>query len=436
MSEHVDVLVIGGGPAGATSAALLAEDGWQVALLEKVRHPRFHIGESLLPQTMPILERLGVSQAVSEIGVPKPGADFTCQVGGSRAIRFADALNAGPATAYQVKRSEFDKLLLDNARRRGVAVQEETVARRLTSDGDRVVEVEAVHADGTPRVWRARQVIDASGRDGLVARRLGLRVPNRVHQTAAIFGHFRGAVFRDGEAAGNISIYWFEHGWLWMIPLAGDVMSIGAVCTTTYLRERREDPACFLWRTIALCPGVAERTREARLIGPAHAASNYAYGSRRMAGENYVLIGDAFAFVDPIFSSGVHFAMTGADLAAGAVAARLRGSPDAPRALTLMERRIRHGLALMSWLILRFNSPALRRVFLHPGDLLDIERTILAIVAGDVFGRTRLGARFQLFKLVYYASALMGPGRDWRYWRAHRRDVALALADPLVGDDA
>lgn len=430
----VDVLVIGGGPAGSTTAALLAEAGHEVVLLEKDTHPRFHIGESLLPQSMPILDRLGVADAVREIGVRKPGADFSCPASGSRAIRFADALNAGPSFAYQVERAPFDRLLLANARSKGVAVFEAMRARGVQLEGDRVVEVIAERPDGSQRRWRPRQLVDASGRDGFLGRQLGLRERNREHQTAALFGHFCGARFQQGELAGNISIYWFEHGWFWMIPLAGGIMSVGAVCEVSWLRRRREDLAPFLWQTIELCPGVAERMREARLIGPARAASNYAYTAKRASGENYLLVGDAFAFVDPVFSSGVHFAMSGGCYAAEVVRDRLAQAPAATAAARQMEDRVRQGLRTMSWLIYRFNSPAMRAVFLNPRPFFQIEPAILAILAGDVFGRTQLGPRYALFKGIYGVRALAGWRQSLGYRLRHRRDLRLALSDPGAAD--
>ena len=417
--DGFDAVVAGGGPAGSTAATLLAQEGFKVALIEREHHPRFHIGESLLPHTTPVLGRLGVLDRMAGFAIEKRGADFTTLTGERREIDFARALNprADASPAFQVHRAEFDAMLFENAAAHGVETLQGWAVREVDLAAPGGVRLELRGPAGETRMIDARELIDASGRDGLLARKFGLRTVSRRHQSAAVYAHFEGVVHQESRIAGNISVYWFEHGWMWMIPLLGGKMSVGAVAGLPHMRSRQVPLEQFLADTIAQCPGVAARmTAAAARTGPVLAASNYSYGASRMWGPNWSLAGDAFAFVDPVFSSGVHFAMAGTEIVADAVAARLAGTRDAVLRFRDAEHRIRCGLARMSWLIHRFNTTSTRRLFMNPRDIVGMERAILAVLAGDLFGRTRLGWRFELFKLVY----AIGP------WTRAGNEVAAA----------
>ncbi len=289
--DACDVLIIGGGPAGSTAASFLRRKGWSVILLEKARHPRFHIGESLLPMNLPIFERLGVMDKVEALGVPKLAADFECDSEtGYHRFAFNRALGSSPGYAFQVRRADFDAMLIRHAREQGAD----------TREGHKVVSVE--HLDPRQSVARvedeagrisqvrARYVLDASGRDALLSQHKKLIRRNRRHQSAAIFGHFRGAQFRQGQDRGNISIYRFEHGWMWMIPQPDGSMSVGAVCRPAYLRQRRGDMREFLMQTIRINPALHARMENAQLIDDTvRVAGNYTYDSMRMAGPGWML---------------------------------------------------------------------------------------------------------------------------------------------------
>jgi 2-polyprenyl-6-methoxyphenol hydroxylase-like FAD-dependent oxidoreductase len=217
-----DVLVIGGGPAGSSISTLLARKGWRVTLLEKDRHPRFHIGESLLPHNNPLLEQLGVLEEVAAVGMVKPAAEFHSKYHGkSQTFQFADALDRSQPTAFQVHRADFDHILLRNAGRNGVQVIEETRVREVNFHAEGV-RVSAQGPSGSCE-WNARFLVDASGRDTFLANTLHTKKPNPWHRSAAIFGHYEGALRNPGDQEGNISIYWFDHGWIWFIPLARGV---------------------------------------------------------------------------------------------------------------------------------------------------------------------------------------------------------------------
>src|SRR5246127_5924149 len=324
--QACDVVVIGGGPAGSTAAALLARRGYEVIALEKPHHPRFHSGESLLPMNLPLFERLGVLEKVRALGVFKRGADFEADnERGYNTFAFDRALGNSPPHAYQVWRQDFDGMLYAHARECGADTREGHEAVSIEQRGPRDSCLEVRTDQGQGYRIQARYVVDASGRDTFLAAKRRLRRKNAQHQSAAIFGHFRGADARAGADAGNISMYRFEHGWMWMIPLPAGVMSVGAVCRPDYFRQRHGRTVEFLRATLQRNSALWRRLEHAELIGDqVHVTGNYSYDSRRIGGPGWVLVGDAFAFLDPVFSSGVYLAMSGAEQAVSVVDTALR----------------------------------------------------------------------------------------------------------------
>jgi flavin-dependent dehydrogenase len=406
--ERCEVLVVGGGPAGSTIAALLAERGRHVVLVEKDRHPRFHIGESLLPLNLPLFDRLGVRDAIERMAMPKYGVEFVSPYHGKTvSYDFAEAWDKNFPYSYQVRRSEFDHLLLTNAAAKGTTVIEGVRVTAAAFPASGGAELTARDENGAERRWHADFLVDATGRDTLLANQLGLKERNRRHESAAIFGHFRGARRLPGKAEGNISIFWFDHGWFWFIPLADGTTSIGAVCPPAYFKKRKGDLTDFFMTTIALCPEIADRLTNAELIAPAIATGNYSYKSRRMSGERFIMVGDAFAFIDPVFSTGVYLAMTTAFLGADAVDDCLKAPEHSARRLKRYEQQARRGLAAFTWYIYRIRMPAFRNLFMAPRNYFRIEEAVLSLLAGDVFGRSPIGARLVAFKLIYYVNSLL-----------------------------
>jgi flavin-dependent dehydrogenase len=431
--EHCDVLVIGGGPAGSTAAALLARRGYRVIALEKAHHPRFHIGESLLPMNLPIFERLGVLDKVRALGVFKAGADFEAHnARGYNTYAFARAIGNSPPHAYQVWRQDFDKMLYDHARDCGADAREGHEVVHAEQRGVRETRLEVNADDGRSYSIQARYVVDASGRDALLSRKKKLRRKNTEHQSAAIFGHFHGAAPRAGEDAGNISIYRFDHGWMWMIPLPGGVMSVGAVCRPDYLKRRRGSTIEFLLDTLKLNAALWQRMSGAQLIGnEVRVTGNYSYDSTQMGGPGWVLVGDAFAFLDPVFSSGVYLAMSGAEQAAIVVDSALREPRCEMVMLRKLEKRQRAGMARFSFFIYRFNGPVMQQMFREPRNTWQLEQGVISMLAGDLFDSYRVLLRLRLFKVVYALCGL----RVWRRWRAeHRYRLAQARSQFTGGN--
>ncbi len=422
-----DILVIGGGPAGTTIASLLAEKGWSVCLLEKAHHPRFHIGESLLPMNMPILEKLGVLEKVADIGIKKYAAEFNSEVTALEqdVFYFAKAVNKNHSFAYQVRRSEFDEILFKNCQNKGVAAFEGISVNKvdLEQPGKKVW---ARTETGETLEFNSRYVVDASGRDTFLSKKFNTKKKNPNHQMAAIFGHFDNVERRTGMDEGNISIYWFEHGWMWLIPLKDGMMSAGCVCWPDYLKSRDKPLNEFLQQTLFLLPEVAERFKNASLAADAQATGNYSYSSSQMAGDGYLLIGDAYAFVDPVFSSGVYLAMQGAVRGADYVDAVLRDSDRQTELAAALKQAMQQEISAFCWFIYRFNSPALHKLLMssdeknrHPIKQ-KMKSAVISVLAGDA-GNRQIQFYLGLFKGLYYFSILIDFKRHWRFMKFRSR---------------
>ena len=396
-----DVLVIGGGPAGSTAAALLARRGRDVVLIEKSEHPRFHIGESLLPRNLAVLERLGVADEIRAIGVHKPGAEFVSDsCGRSVAFPFRLALAGGATHSYQVRRSEFDKILFDNATRAGARSLQRTRAtdierhpRHSVRDGPVRLRGDAPdhRALRTGRVW-TRQLSRTQ------ARRAAHRQAQQHRLRVCALSRRDAARCRDGR----LHLDPPRGGcWFWVIPLPDGVTSIGFVGTQAAFRDRGGDNARFLAARIAASPTLSARLAGATRCSKVTATGNYSYRAARSWDENICLIGDAFAFVDPMFSSGVLMAMTAGELGAGTADAWLddpaRGRVMARRA----ERRLAGAIDRISWLIYRINDPVMRGLFLSPRNTLRMRDGLVSLLAGNLDRDLRGALPVLAFKCVY-----------------------------------
>lgn len=420
-----DVLVIGGGPAGSTIATLLARQGRQVVLLEKDHHPRFHIGESLLPGNAPLFDALGVRDQVDRIGMPKYGIEFVPPDSPARSyVDFAEGWDPSFDRAWQVRRSELDELLFRHAAAEGALAMEGARVQQVDFDATGA-DVLARLDDGRQRRWRARFVVDASGRDTLLARQLGSKAKNPEHNSTALFGHFRGARRLEGRREGNISICWFPHGWFWFIPLADGTTSVGAVCWAYYLKARDKPLKEYFLDTIALCPELHDRLRGATLVDDAvHATGNFSYSSSHATGDRYLMIGDAYTFIDPMFSSGVFLAMRGAFDGAELVATALDRPAELPAARRRMERALRSGPRDYSWFIYRVTNPTIRDMFMHPKNVFKVKQGLMSLLAADLRHGLPYRASLVMFKVVYYFVSVMNWRRSFEGWRMRRHNIA------------
>jgi flavin-dependent dehydrogenase len=435
-TRNTDVLIIGGGPAGSTAAIKLAGLGYNVTLVEKAHHPRFHIGESLLPANLPLFDRLGVGDRIRAIGMQKWGAEFVSPWHAVRTqtFEFADAWDKSMPFAYHVRRSQFDEILIRRAAECGAQVIEgcrvRDVELRRPGAGARI---EAQHEDGRQESWEARFVIDASGRDTFLGNRLNRKRRNRRHNSSAMYAHFKNAQ-RDPDCkrAGNISIFWFDHGWMWLIPLPDGVTSVGTVVWPYYMKQRTKPLREFFLDTIAMCPQLAERLASAEIVSDVEATGNYAYDCDRAYGDNFLLVGDAFTFVDPMFSTGVMFAMNTAVLAADTVDTCLRDPSRALAAQREFERESRRGPKEYSWFIHRVTNPTMRDLFMGPRNVLRMKEALLGLLAGDIYGNTPLWSSLRAFKALYYVISLANLKRSWAALRRRRINIQPTEPDRMA----
>ena len=419
-----DVLVVGGGPAGSTISTLLAERGYDVVLLEKSHHPRFHIGESLLPMNIPLFERLGVQDQIASIGMLKYGAEFVSPDHEETSLfEFADALDKSFPYSYEVRRSELDEILFRNAAKKGARIHEGCEVRRIEFPaGDRALVVTQME-DGTTSEWQPKFVVDASGRETLLANQFAIKQRNKKHASASVFGHFAGAERRSGKEEGNISLFWFEHGWFWYIPLRDGSVSVGVVCWPYYMKSRKTSVEQFFFDTIALCPPLAARLKDAKLTSQVTATGNFSYTSARCSGAKHIMIGDAYAFIDPVFSSGVFLAMNSAFAGADAVDSCLKHPARAAAILKKFDKDSSYGLKIFSWIIYRMTTPAMRNMFMKPSNKFRLQETLLSVLAGDLYRGTPIRFRLQIFKIVYYIMSIKMMGKTYEAWRRRKHSI-------------
>lgn len=386
-SSNPQVIVIGGGPAGATASTLIAHKGCSVTLFEREKFPRYHIGESLIPETYWVLERLNmVEKLKGSAFVKKYSVQFVNDNGNiSAPFYFMQHKEHESSQTWQVLRSEFDHLMLENAREHGVQVHEEVRVLDVLFEGDRAVGVQYMGPDGEKRELRADVVVDASGQSSLLINKLKLKVGDPVLNKGSIWTYFKGAAREEGIDEGATIIMQLpgKKGWFWYIPLHNDLMSVGVVSDFDYLFKGRTDHATTFQEEIERCSAVKERLASAEQVDRIYATKDFTYKARQAAGNGWVLIGDAFGFLDPLYSSGVLLALKSGQLAADAITDGLAKGDTSEQQLRCWEQDFLVGMDRMRKLVCAyyddFNFGRFMRSYPnHRGDLTDL-------LIGDLF---------------------------------------------------
>lgn len=394
-------------------------------MLEKAHHPRFHIGESLLPANLQLFEKMGIAEEIKAIGMLKPGAEFVSPIHQRKqTYYFAEAWDKTMPHSYQVKRSEFDEILIRHSARKGTEVHEGCKVTAVDFQADSTAKVSALYDDGHEQQWMANFVVDASGRDTFMANRLKIKQSNARHNSSAIYAHFSQAERNVGKDEGNITIFWFDHGWFWFIPLTNGTTSIGMVTWPYHIKARgRRSIEQFLMDNIAACPELSARMENVCLISPVEATGNFSYVSQRNHGANYLMLGDAYAFIDPVFSSGVWLAMNSGVIGAEAIDTCLRRPAQSAAALKRFDRLMRHGPKEFSWFIYRVTNPIMRDFFMEPANIFRAKEALLSVLAGDIFGMTPIWRSVFAFKLMYYTANILQPKRAFMAWKQRRFNI-------------
>ncbi|MBM3844867.1 MAG: FAD-binding protein [Verrucomicrobia bacterium] len=362
MSDQWDAILIGGGPAGASAAAVLSEHGRKVLVLEREKFPRYHVGESLIPFTYAPLERLGmISKLRQSAFLKKYSVQFVSPSGSaSQPFYFFTRYDRETiAQTWQVLRSEFDQLNLDNAREKGATVLEETRVTELLKEGEAVVGVRAELRDGTQREFRAPITLDCSGKEAFSTVRQGWRTKDPYLNKVAVWTYYKGSKREPDIAEGATTVAFVpEKGWFWHIPQHDDMVSVGVVAEGKYLtRGGVKSPKDIFHREVTQNAWIQDHLSTGQQVGDYYLTNEYSFHSKHCGSQGLLLVGDAFAFLDPVFSSGLMLALKSGVMAGDAVHAALAAGDVSPERFTDYANTLREGIENMRKLVYAFYNP-------------------------------------------------------------------------------
>jgi flavin-dependent dehydrogenase len=380
-----DVAIIGGGPAGSTAATLLAQAGRRVIVCEREKFPRFHIGESLLPFSIQTFDRLGVREKLDRTFLPKFGGEIMAPCG-TRGMKFyfKDGYRSERDRAYQVTRSDFDKLLLDHSRENGAEVHEETEVKvvNFVADG---VKIEIENSNSARSTIEARYLLDCSGRQTTLGSFFNLKKTYDHLQKFSVFAHYENIDRLPGRDATLIRMVRELDRWFWMIPLTDARTSVGVVMDTATFRATKLAPQAALEKFIADQPVMSERMKSAVRVSPVYSAGDYSYRNKKLFGDRWLLAGDAAGFIDPVFSSGVFLAIMSAEKAADTLDQVLRDESLKPRLFKRYSRQVNYIMDIYLTFVNSWyrRSKEFLEVFLNPTDTMQIAAAVNAVLAGN-----------------------------------------------------
>lgn len=396
MKDSYDCMVLGGGPGGSAAAALIAEAGFSTLLIERDKFPRFHIGESLIPESYWTLKRLGMLEKLQASAFPKKySVQFVSGDGRASVPFYFNQHDPRECSqTWQVWRGEFDKMLFDNAAEKGAECLDQTRAMEIHFEGGRAVGAAIQTADGTTQSVAAKVIVDASGQQSIIGTRLGVRKIHPRLKKMAVWTYYKNAVRLPGIDGGATLVLRTQNrnGWFWYIPLHSDVTSIGVVGDVSYMTKGRGSPESVFAEEVALCPALQERIAGAEQVDGIRVAREFSYTSERPAGDGWVLAGDAFTFIDPLYSSGVFLALKSGELAADSVIEGLRSGDTSAAQLGRWAPDFEQGVARIRKLVEAYYSNCfnfgefLKAFPHHRGHITDVLiGRVFHEGAGDVF---------------------------------------------------
>jgi len=401
-TKSADVIVVGGGPAGSTVSTLIAQHGYRVKLYERERFPRFHIGESLIPETYWVFERLKMLDKMKASAfVKKYSVQFISASGKlSAPFYFWDNKPHECSQTWQVIRSEFDLLMLQNAQEQGVEVHQATRVLDVLFEGNQAVGVRIQKEDGAKEEVRAKVVVDASGQSTMLQNRFKLRLWDPVLNKGAIWTYWKGAYRAPGQDGGATLVVQTTNkkGWFWYIPQHDDTISAGVVAPFDYLFKGRGSHEQTYDEEVEACPAIKERVSIGRRATGYFATKDYSYRSKAVAGDGWVLVGDAFGFLDPLYSSGVLLALKSGELAADAIVAGLANGDVSAAQLGRWGDKFNRGVDRMRRLVCEyydgFSFGTFVKTFPH------LKGLVTDLLIGDLFTE-RVDAVWQPMESLY-----------------------------------